>query len=186
MSLIFKLFLTFLQIGFLAFGGGYAVLPLLQSTIVEKYSWLTIPEMMDVVSISQMTPGPIAINSATFVGTKVAGLPGSIAATLGVVLPQFIIMMILGHIIFSGKKISFLDKMLKWLKPGIVGLIAIAALSMFKSSVFSGGSIAISNINIVAIICFVVGFILYIRKTDIIKLIIVGAVLGIGLNMLIY
>lgn len=186
MSLIFRLFLTFLQIGVLAFGGGYAALPLLQSTIVEKQGWLTMPEMMDVVSISQMTPGPIAINSATFVGTKIAGLPGSIVATLGVVLPQFILMMILGHFIFSGRKISFLDKMLKGLRPGIVGLIGIAAISMFTSSVFGGQAISFSNINIVATICFIVGFILYIRKVDIIKLIIIGAVLGIGLNMIIY
>lgn len=184
MSLYLKLFLTFLQIGVLAFGGGYAVLPLIQSIVVENEGWLTMAEMTDVVSISQMTPGPIAINSATFVGTKIAGLPGSIIATAGVVLPQFILLMIIAQFIFSGKKISVLDKMLKGLKPGVVGLIAIAAISMFISATFGENAISFGNINYIALVCFIVGFVLYVKKVDIIKLIFLGAIMGIVLNLI--
>ena len=92
---LLELYWVFLQIGAFAFGGGYAVLPLIQKFVVEDRGWMNLKEMTDLVSISQMTPGPIAINSATFVGTKVAGLPGAVVATLGNVTPQFILMTIL-------------------------------------------------------------------------------------------
>ena len=101
MKILFELYLQFLIIGATAFGGGYAVLPLINSYIVEDKGWITMAEMTDVITISNMTPGPIAINSATFVGTKIAGLPGSLAATLGVVTPSFILMSILGYFLFA-------------------------------------------------------------------------------------
>ena len=90
--LLLELFLVFVQIGAFAFGGGYAVLPLIQKFVVEDRGWLSTAEMTDLVSLSQMTPGPIAINSATFVGTKLAGIPGAVVATMGNVLPQLILM----------------------------------------------------------------------------------------------
>lgn len=184
MPILLQLYLTFVKIGMFAFGGGYAVLPLIQNYVVEQNGWLTMQEMTDVVSISQMTPGPIAINSATFVGTKVAGLPGAIVATLGNVTPQFILMMTLAYFIFRDKKISFLDKMLNGLKPGIVGLIAIAAISMFTSSIFTAGVISFQSINAVALVAFVIGFALKIlRRIDLIVLIIIGAGLGIVGNL---
>ena len=183
--LLLELFLVFVQIGAFAFGGGYAVLPLIQRFVVEERGWLSMKEMTDLVSISQMTPGPIAINSATFVGTKVAGIPGAIVATLGNVLPQFTLMMILAYFIFRDRKIAFLDRMLKGLKPGIVGLIAIAALSMFRNSLFQNGVVQWSALHPVAAAAFVIGFGLRLTKRfDMIQLINVGALLGIAGNVL--
>ncbi|NLB22194.1 MAG: chromate transporter [Clostridium sp.] len=183
--ILLKLFLVFVQIGAFAFGGGYAVLPLIQRFVVEERGWMTVKEMTDLVSISQMTPGPIAINSATFVGTKVAGLPGAVVATLGSVLPQFIIMMILAYFIFQDRKIGFLDKMLKGLRPGIVGLIGIAAISMFQNSLFVNGNIVLSALQPVAVAAFIIGFGLRLTKRfDMIQLIAVGAMLGIVGNIL--
>lgn len=180
MNLLLDLFTIFAQIGVLAFGGGYAVLPLIQRYIVEQNQWLTIVEMTDVISISQMTPGPIAINSATFVGTKVSGIPGAIAATLGVVTPQFIIMMVFAYFIFSDRELPFVEKLLKGLRPGIVGLISIAAITMFQSSLFPEGSL-----SIVALVTFIIGFILkWFKNMDLMLLIVLGAVLGIGINLL--
>ena len=86
-----KLFLSFLQIGLFSFGGGYAAMPLIREQVVSQHDWLTMTEFTDLITISQMTPGPIAINAATFVGSKIAGVPGSVAATCGCILPSCII-----------------------------------------------------------------------------------------------
>lgn len=102
--MLIDLYLTFLKIGMMAFGGGYAVIPLIDEFVVEGNKWMNSKEFLDLISISQMTPGPIAINSATFVGQKVDGIIGSIVATLGVITPQFILMMILGYFLFSKNK----------------------------------------------------------------------------------
>ncbi|KXO16626.1 chromate transporter [Peptoniphilus sp. GNH] len=179
---MFDLFFVFLKIGALAFGGGYAVLSLIIYYVIDVKAWLMTSELMDLVSISQMTPGPIAINSATFVGQKVDGFIGSILATLGVTLPQFILMMILGYFLFSkGKKFKILDWILMGIKSGVVSLILISAISLFKSSVFDG-DICLQNISPVAASCFILGLVLYIKKISLFKLIALGAVLGILLS----
>ncbi len=177
---LLELYTIFLKIGILAFGGGYASIPLIQRYIVDDYHWLSMLEFLDLVSISQMTPGPIAINSATFVGQKVAGLIGSIVATLGFVTPQFTLMMILGYFLFQkNKKFKLLDWMLNGIKAGIVSLIFITALQLFVSSVFPEG---FGSINIAAAICFIIGFIMYLKKYSIFQLVAVGATLGIIIN----
>ncbi|MBP3721220.1 MAG: chromate transporter, partial [Clostridia bacterium] len=83
-----QLFLAFLQIGALSFGGGYAAMPLIQAQTVTEHAWITFTDFADLVTIAEMTPGPIAVNAATFVGNRVAGIPGALAATAGVVLPS--------------------------------------------------------------------------------------------------
>ncbi|MDO5717953.1 MAG: chromate transporter [Tissierellia bacterium] len=181
--MLLKLYFTFLQVGVFSFGGGYAALPFIQNLIVERNGWLTLSEMTDVISISQMTPGPIAINAATFVGTKIMGVPGAIIATLGVVTPQFIIMMILSKFIFSSGRIRVLENILKGLKPAVVGLISIATLTMIVESIL-GGEYGFNSVQIVPLICFAVGFVLYIKGVDLIKLIVLGAVMGIGLHLI--
>ena len=95
-----KLFLSFLQIGLFSIGGGYAAMPLIQQLIVEQNQWLTMTEFTDLITIAEMTPGPIAINSATFVGTRIAGLGGALIATLGCVLPSFIIVLTLAKLYY--------------------------------------------------------------------------------------
>lgn len=180
--MLIKLYLTFLKIGMMAFGGGYAVIPLINEFVVEGNKWMSPKEFLDLISISQMTPGPIAINSATFVGQKVMGIVGSIVATLGVVTPQFILMMILGYFLFSkNKTFKLLDWMLNGIKAGVVSLILLTAISLFHQSVFPNG-IEISKISIPAAVCFVLGLVLYYKKVGLFKLIGLGAVLGIVLN----
>jgi chromate transporter len=186
MMILIELYVQFFIIGITSFGGGYAVLPLINTMVVEGKGWLSVQEMTDLVSISNMTPGPIAINSATFVGTKMGGLSGSVAATMGVVTPSFILMLILAYLLFSSnRKLKFLEKMLKTLRPAIVGLIAIAAIKMTRSSIFVNDLSPESfSINIIPLICFVIGFVLYWKKVDITKLIGLGAALGIILNLI--
>ena len=181
-SILLRLFFTFLKIGAFAFGGGYAVLPLITQYVVEENGWLTVSELTDLVSLSQMTPGPIAINSATFIGTKVAGLPGAVVATLGNVLPQLILMMALGYLLFSRSgELKPLEKILKGLKPAIVGLVAIATIQMMQSSLFAEGSSL--QWSLLGVIGLAVGLIGYgSRKLDVIQLVVIAAVLGVGFH----
>lgn len=175
------LYLTFLKIGAFAFGGGYAVLPLIQKYVVNDMNWLTIAELTDLVSLSQITPGPIAINAATFIGIKVAGIPGALVATAAEVTPSCILMLVLGYFLFKGRKIKAMDNILKGLKPAIPGLIMIAAIDMFTSSVFSP-----EGIKYVGLVGFVVGGILFLSKrVDIIKIIVISASLGVLLHFII-
>lgn len=176
------LFLVFLKIGCFAFGGGYAVIPLISKYVVEEHAWISTREFIDLISISQMTPGPIAINSATFVGQNVHGILGSVVVTTGLVLPQFILMMILGYFLFSkGKKFKIMDYSLLGIRAGIVSLIFITTLKLFQSSVFPEG-LKLQGMSLAALISFVLGFVLYMKKVDLFKLIGLGAVIGIGVK----
>ncbi|MFM1524626.1 MULTISPECIES: chromate transporter [Helcococcus] len=183
--ILLSLFIAFLQIGILAFGGGYAILPFIQDIVVRNHGWLSAKEMTDVVTISQMTPGPIALNAATFVGTKMSGLVGSIIATTAIILPQLIIMVLLGKLYFGNKKINFMEKIIRALRPAIAGLIFIATLDMIKGSIFNNTNYNFSQISYVAVVCFVIGGILYVKKVGIVKIISIGAVLGVVLSLII-
>ena len=94
-----QLFLSFLQIGALSFGGGYAAMPLIQAQIVTNHGWLSMSEFTDLVTIAEMTPGPIAVNSATFVGTKIGGVPGALVATAGCILPACILVTLIAKLL---------------------------------------------------------------------------------------
>lgn len=181
-NILIELYLTFFKIGSLAFGGGYATIPLIEKYVVSGNNWLSMSEFLDLISISQMTPGPIAINSATFVGQRVSGFIGATVATAGLVTPQFIIMMIFGYFLFSkNKKFKVLDWILNGIKAGIVSLILISAINLIQTSVFPSG---FESINFIVITTFVIGLILYIKKVSMFKLIALGAALGIGLNLI--
>ena len=125
-----KLFLSFFQIGLLSFGGGYASMPLIQEQVVNKHAWLTLAEFADVITISQMTPGPIAINSSTFVGMRIAGILGAVVATLGCVLPSCLIVLSLAFLYQRYKNLSLVQSILAGLRPAVVALIASAGLSI--------------------------------------------------------
>ena len=129
-----QLLLSFLQIGLLSIGGGYAALPIIQSQVVDLHHWITMREFADILTISQMTPGPIAINGATFVGTKIAGLPGAIVASVGVVIPSFIIVLTLAFIYYKYRQLDTIQAVLKGLRPAVVALIASAGLSLAMSA----------------------------------------------------
>lgn len=125
-----QLFISFIQIGLFSFGGGYAAMPLIQEQVVTLHSWLSMPEFTDLITISQMTPGPIAVNSATFVGIKIAGIPGAIVASLGCILPSCIIVTLLAKLYLKYRNIDWLQGILGSLRPAVVAMIASAGIAI--------------------------------------------------------
>ena len=148
--LLWKLLISFIQIGAFSFGGGYAALPLIQHQVVELHNWLSFNEFSDLITISQMTPGPIAINSATFVGLKIDGLLGAIVATLGC-----IIVSLIAYVYLKYKQMSVIQSILKYIRPAVVAMIGVSGLLIIQDSFFSK-----TNVNISSIIIFIVSIIL--------------------------
>lgn len=136
-----QLFLSFLQIGALSFGGGYAALALIQEQVVTAHGWLSVGEFADLLTLSQMTPGPIAINAATFVGTKVAGAFGAVVATFGCVLPSCIFVAILAKLYLKYREQKALSGVLNALHPAVVALIASAGLDILLPTIWSAGAL---------------------------------------------
>lgn len=152
-----QLFLSFLQIGAFSFGGGYAAMPLIQSQVVTLHGWLSMSEFTDLITISQMTPGPIAINSATFVGIKIAGIPGSIAATIGCILPSCILVTLIAKLYLKYRNMTMLQRILNSLRPAVVAMIASAGISVLVSAFWgSEVSLKVANINWNLVIIFVI------------------------------
>lgn len=136
--LYLQLFYTFFKIGLFGFGGGYAMLSMIQGEVVTRYGWLTSQEFTDIVAISQMTPGPIGINSATYVGfTATGSVWGSIIATLAVVLPSFILMLAISKFFLKYQKHPVVEAVFSGLRPAVVGLLASAALVLMNAKNFS-------------------------------------------------
>lgn len=131
-----QLFLSFLQVGAFSFGGGYAAMPLIKQQVITAHHWLSISEFTDLISISQMTPGPIAVNAATFVGIKIAGIPGAICATIGCVLPSCIIVGIISYFYIKYRHMNKLQNVLKMLRPAVVALIATAGVPILTTAFF--------------------------------------------------
>lgn len=164
-----QLFLSFLQIGAFSFGGGYAAMPLIQNQVVQLHPWLSQSEFTDLITISQMTPGPIAVNSATFVGTRIAGVPGALAATIGCVLPSCILVTILAKIYLKYRNLSLLQDILKSLRPAVIAMIAAAGVSILVTASW-GNDISslhldaiLSSTNIRAVGIFLLSLILLAR-----------------------
>ena len=161
-----QLFLSFLQIGAFSFGGGYAAMPLIQNQVVQLHPWLSQSEFTDLITISQMTPGPIAVNSATFVGTRIAGAPGALAATIGCVLPSCILVTVLAKIYLKYRNLSLLQGILKSLRPAVIAMIAAAGVSILVTA-FWGNNLSslppaaiLSSTNVRAVGIFLVSLIL--------------------------
>lgn len=133
-----KLFLTFLKIGAFTFGGGYAMLPLIQQNVL-KLGWATEQELINFVAVAESTPGPFAINMATYIGSETGGLPGSFCATLGVVLPSFVIILIIARAYLAFKENKYVAGCMSGLRPAVVGLIGTAVLSIGKTVFFPDG-----------------------------------------------
>lgn len=133
-----------------------AAMPLIQNQVVNLHHWLTISEFTDLITIAEMTPGPIAINSATFVGTKIAGFPGAVVATLGCIIPSCILVSVLACIYFKYKRLTVIQGVLSGLRPAIVSLIASAGLSVLVLAVWGeeGFSADPQSINIVSVFLF--------------------------------
>lgn len=168
MTNLLHLFFAFLQIGAFSFGGGYAAMPLIQEQVIDRYGWMTAADFADLVTIAEMTPGPIAVNSATFVGNQVAGIAGSLVATGGVILPSCIFVTILAWLYNKYRKLSLMQGILLSLRPAVVSMIFVAGLKILIPAVFASGAIsfAAGNIQIRALVYFIAALIA-LRKFEI-------------------
>ena len=156
-----QLFFSFLQIGLFSFGGGYAAVPLIQEQIVNIHGWLDMDQFTDLITISQMTPGPIAINSATFVGIRIGGIPGALVATLGCILPSCIIVTLLAKLYLKYQKLDVLQRVLDSLRPAVVALIASAGISILITAFWgSEGVIRLADTNWILAAIFVISVVL--------------------------
>ena len=162
--MLIKLFISFLKIGLFSFGGGYAALALIQQEVVVENGWLAVGEFNDLITISQMTPGPIALNSATFVGQRVAGFPGSLAATIGCILPSAIIVGALSYFYKKYKDLDTITEVLKFLRPAIVVMILIAGLDILKTALFDINPVDFENLDIKMLALFLAAFIIMQKK----------------------
>lgn len=165
MSVYIELFLAFLQIGAFSFGGGYAAMPLIQEQVVGKYGWLSLSDFTDLVTISQMTPGPIAVNAATFVGENIAGIPGAIVATFGCILPSCIFVTILAHFYLKYRKMAMLQGILGSLRPAVVAMIFSAGLLILIPALFESGAVSFiaGNFNVRMAIWFAIALFLLMK-----------------------
>ena len=168
--LLLNLFWSFFKVGAFSFGGGYAMIPLIEREIIRTHQWLTLPEFIDVIAISQATPGPVAINSATFVGYKIAGFWGSAVATLGVVLPSLFIILALAWLFIRYRNLTAIQNTFAGIRPAVVALIIMAALSVFKSSVVDVKSAVLAASCLLALLF---------TSIDPILLMVIAGVLGI-------
>ena len=174
-----QLLLRFMYIGVLAFGGGYAVLPLIQQQCVSDSGWITMSEFADLVTLSQITPGPISINAATFVGTKVAGVPGALVATGGFILPTFAIVTALWLVYKKYRTIVVMQGVLSGLKPAVVALIASAGLAIIVMALWGDAPVSLQGTDWISAVLMLAGFIvLRLWKPDPLVIIIASGVLG--------
>lgn len=176
-----ELLWSFFQIGLLSIGGGYAALPLIQSQVVDLHGWLTMTEFTDIITIAEMTPGPIAINSATFVGIQVGGIPGALICTLGCILPSCIIVLTLAFFYYKYRELKAVQGILQGLRPAVVALIASAGLSIMLLAFFGENKIpqSMGDVNFVSIGLFAVGlFILRKFKVNPILIMLGSGVVG--------
>ena len=181
-----QLFLTFLKIGAFTFGGGYAMLPLIQEEVLA-HKWMEIEEIINFIAVSESTPGPFAINCATYVGMETGGVFGAICATLGVVLPSFIVILIVARFYKKFKESKIVSSVMTGLRPAVIGLIGSALVSMiltvFLPNGFDFGSIVIPDL-LVSLAIAVVMTVLVFKKVHPIIIIVLSAVAGIAAGFL--
>ncbi len=177
MNIYIKLILTYLKLGLFGFGGGYAMLSLIQQEVVQRHGWITLSEFTDIVAISQMTPGPIGINSATYIGYTITGgnVLGAAAATAAVVIPPYILMLYASHFVRRHQESPIIKGVFMGLRPVVVGLIASAALLLMNKENF--GSETVECVKSI-LICVVTFFFAHFTKVHPILLIIVAGLAG--------
>lgn len=179
--ILIELFLTFLKIGAFTFGGGYAMLPLIQSE-VERHQWLTQEELVNFIAVSESTPGPLAVNMATFVGIRKGGILGALCATVGVVLPSFMIILIVAKCFEKFQKSKAVSGIMNGLKPAVIGMIASSFLSVGSTIFFSDGfkTDIFSEIQFwISFSIFLLSAILAFKKVHPIAILVLSAVIGI-------
>ena len=183
----FELFITFLTIGAFTFGGGYAMLPLIQNAVLEK-GWLAESDIVNFIAVSESTPGPFAINIATYVGMETAGILGAVCATMGVVVPSFVIILIVARIYRQFQESKLVKGCMTGLRPTVIGLIGGAVLTIGQTVFFPNGfalsSLDFYTIIVSLIICLLGIFLIFKKKVHPIILIIISATLGVGAGYL--
>ncbi|MBR5821693.1 MAG: chromate transporter [Alistipes sp.] len=175
MAVLLQLFVSYLKIGFFGFGGGYAMLSLIHSEVVVRNGWLTNGEFSDIVAVSQMTPGPIAINSATYIGYEVAGVLGSVVATVAVCLPALTIMMLITRFFLRLRDNRYVKGVVMGMRPVVVGMIASAALLLIFPHSVDGHSF----IDGWSWVIFIGVLLASVKKINPILLIVMSAVAGV-------
>lgn len=181
---LLELLLVFLKIGVFAFGGGYAMIPLIQKETVEKKKWVSPEDIVDIVAIAESTPGPIAISASTFVGYRIAGVAGAALATIGVIIPSFLIIFVLSFVLRQFESITAVKYAFFGIRAGVLALIVNALISVYKQCpkkiisyiIMLGAFVAVAflgvNVLLVIAVCAVVGLIYYlaamrtVRKED--------------------
>ena len=154
-----------MQVGLFSVGGGYAAIPLIQEQIVNIHKLMTMEEFTDLITVAEMTPGPISINSATFVGMRIAGIPGVLICTVGCIIPSFCICLTLAHFYYKYRTVSGVQVVLGSLRPAVVALIASAGASILMLGLFQAelGDIILREVRVVELVIFVLSL-LVLRK----------------------
>ncbi len=181
-----ELFINFLKIGAFTFGGGYAMLPLVQEQVMAQ-EWLTEEELINFIAVSESTPGPFAINISTYVGMETGGLFGAFCATLGVVFPSFAIILIIARCFGPFQESRVIKGCMAGLKPAVIGLIAAAVVSTGRTVLFPNGMSLSSLLSVsfmVPALIFVGMFILALKKAHPVIIIILSGIIGIGAGQL--
>ena len=155
MSVFIELFVTFFKIGLFTIGGGYAMIPMMQEEVVA-HNWASIETVIDFIAVSESTPGPFAVNMATFIGFEVGGFWGSVCSTLGVVTPSFIIILAIAKFFATFAQDRRVKAVLYGIRPVVVGLIGVAAFSIGKAAFWTGQAV-----NFVSAIIFAIAFFVY-------------------------
>lgn len=179
--LVLKLFFAFIQVGMFSVGGGYAAIPLIQEQIVNIYGLMTLEEFSDLVTVAEMTPGPISINSATFVGMRLAGIPGVLICSIGCIIPSFCICLTLAYFYYKYRTVSGVQVVLGSLRPAVVALIGSAGASILVLGLFQAElqNVVLSNIRYVELGIFIAAlFILRKFKANAISIILGSGVVG--------
>lgn len=181
MVLLLKLFFAFIQVGMFSVGGGYAAIPLIQEQIVNIHGLMTMEEFSDLITVAEMTPGPISINSATFVGMRIAGIPGVLLCSIGCIIPSFLICLVLAHFYYKYRTVGGVQVVLGAMRPAVVALIGSAGASILMLGLFQAElqDVVLSNIRYVELAIFIVAlYILRKYKASAIAIILGSGVVG--------
>ena len=179
--LLLKLFFAFIQVGMFSVGGGYAAIPLIQEQIVNIYGLMSMEEFSDLITVAEMTPGPISINSATCVGMRLAGIPGVLLCSIGCIIPSFCICLTRAHFYYKYRTVSGVQVVLGSLRPAVVALIGSAGASILMLGLFQTDikNVVLGNIRLVELGIFVIAlFILRKFKVSAISIILGSGVIG--------
>lgn len=179
--ILLTLYWSFFQIGLFSIGGGYAALPLIQNQVVELHGWLTMTEFADVVTLSQMTPGPIAINAASFIGIRMGGVSGAIIATAGCITPSMVLSLLLAYVYYRYRGLKTFQGIMNGLRPAVVALITSAGISLVLLAFFMGEAVTtdISKVDLLSVSIFAVAlFVLRKWKVSQIAIMIGAGIVG--------